>query len=175
MAAGGVPPVRPLTQPAHARVWRIGLELLLVVLAITVTTMVLRAYAKPWTYKAQLTEALFGLSTARTAIVEDYAHTGAWSSAQGVDREQRDKRISISETTHIDRVGDILIASGKSGGRAFTLPVRPAVPAHGENWTMVFFCGTAQPPAGWDAATAADATSLRVVGLPHVCRPGALR
>ena len=175
MAAGGVPPVRPLTQPAHARVWRLGLELLLVVLAITLTAMLLRAYARPWTYKAQLTEALFGLSTARTAVVEDYAHTGAWSSAQGVDPEQRDKRISISETTHIDRVGDILIASGKIGGRAFTLPVRPAVPAHSENWTMMFFCGTAQPPAGWQAAPLTDTSYPAASGLPHVCRSGAPR
>jgi hypothetical protein len=68
-----------------------------------------------------------------------------------------------------------VIASGKIGRRAFALPMRPAVSAHSENWTMVFFCGTAQPPAGWDAAPAADATSLTVVDLPHVCRSGARR
>jgi hypothetical protein len=78
-------------------VWRIGLELLLVVLAIMVTAIVLSAYTMPVTYKAQLSEALIGLSTARNAVVEDYAHNGAWSSAQGVDRAQTERRTSGSE------------------------------------------------------------------------------
>ena len=167
--------MRPLTQPTHVRASRIGLEVALVLLVITVTSIVLWSYTEPATSRAQFAQALIGLATARNGVVEDYAHAGAWSSSQRVDPEQRQKLITDSDGTHIDRAGDALIASGKIAGRAFALPMRPAVAAHSENWTVVFVCGSAQPPAGWHVAPSPDVAKVSPFVLPHVCRSGTVR
>ncbi len=140
-----------LRQPAAGSFARLFLDLLVTGLVIATTLAVLLQEGAPAVFKARFINVLWGMSHERAAVMEHYAHTGAWAGqAHSVENPEaspygppRTYRVAIDEGS--------VMAAGTLSGRAFSGGMRPAVSDPVNEWSVLWLCGSRQPPAGWTA------------------------
>ena len=149
------------------------IELMIVVAIIGILAAIAIPAYQDYLIRSQVSEGLTMASAAKAGVSEFYANRGTWPA------DNSEAGLGDASTIQGKYVESIEIASGgitvtfgnESNAEKLAGQTVGLTPGASENGDVIWKCGNAQEPSGWESATAADAsTSLVGKYLPSSCR-----
>jgi hypothetical protein len=128
-------------------------------------------------FKARLTKQVSAVTPWRTQFVEHFALTGEWKISAGELPRNfavvRPEGIPWKGSTAAGIVDGVIVTLGRHPGHSDGMTILnfiPAVPKGEERPTVLWLCGRASTPAGWETPPVSMATNLSGLHQYSMCR-----
>jgi type IV pilus assembly protein PilA len=148
------------------------IELMIVVAIIGILAAIAIPAYQDYLIRSQVSEGLTMAAAAKAGVAEFYANKGDWpssNSAAGLGAASDIQGKYVQSIEVID--GGITVTYGNEANLKLASETVGLTPGASVNGDVIWKCGTANDPSGWESATATDAsTSIAGKYLPSSCR-----